>query len=132
MENSHIQTLLICGIVLLLFGVNYGAGEENNTGNASNSIKESAASSSFTTDWWPMFRHDSGNTGYSSSEAPAEWVEYWQYQTADFIIGSPAVVDGKIYIGSPDYYKKSRISSECISITTASLNDRRRPLYRCC
>jgi len=125
MDKSLIKKLLICGIILLLFGVNYGAGVENNTGYTSNSIitNETTASSSFTTDWWPMFRHDPGNTGYSLSEAPADWVEYWQYQTTDFIIGSPAVVDGKVYIGTPGYYNKSSTSPDApITLQPHSVN----------
>ena len=108
MEKSLIKKLLICGIIFVLFGVNYGAGAGTNTdykNNVSNT-NESTSSSSFTTDWWAMFRHDSGNTAYSLSDAPEDWVEYWNYQTSDFIVGSPVIVDGKVYIGTPGYYKK--------------------------
>lgn len=53
-------------------------------------------------DWWPMFRHDTNHIGISTSSAPDENDVLWLYQTGGFITSSPAVLDGKVYIGSGD------------------------------
>lgn len=52
-------------------------------------------------DWWYMFRHDLNHSGYSTSIAPENNNTLWTRK----IIGSsgfssPAVVDGRVYIGS--------------------------------
>ena len=53
-------------------------------------------------DWWPMFHHDPSHTGYSTSTAPNTNNTIWNYTTGGRVNGSPAVVDGKIYV--PSYY----------------------------
>jgi len=54
-------------------------------------------------DWWPMFHHDLNHTGYSNSTAPNTNNIIWNYRTNDKVVwSSPAVVDGKVYIGSGD------------------------------
>jgi len=82
-----------------------------------NQINATSSVSSTLTDWWPMSRHDTGNTGYSLSEAPTNWVEYWKYHTERWYnTGSPAVVNGKVYVGNP-----SNMSVLCIDATDGSL-----------
>jgi outer membrane protein assembly factor BamB len=56
------------------------------------------------TDWWPMFHHDPAHTGYSTSTAPNTNNTLWSYKTVSAVYSSPAVVDGKVYIGSSDGY----------------------------
>jgi len=51
---------------------------------------------------WPMFHHDLFNTGYSPSTAPDTNNVKWSYRTGHHIHSSPAVTDGKVYIGSYD------------------------------
>ena len=54
-------------------------------------------------DWWPMFRHDLTHTGYSTSKAPNNNQSLWTYTAGRYIgYSSPAVADGKVYIGSWD------------------------------
>ena len=53
-------------------------------------------------DWWPMFRHDPAHTGYSTSTAPETCNVLWNYTTGGYVESSPAVVDGRVYIGSWD------------------------------
>lgn len=53
-------------------------------------------------DWWSMYRHDLKNTGFSTSEAPDTNDVLWSYTTMHIISSSPAVSNGKIYIGSWD------------------------------
>ena len=51
---------------------------------------------------WSMFRHDLSHTGYSESPAPNTNQTQWTYTTGDYVFSSPAVVDGKVYVGSED------------------------------
>jgi len=62
-------------------------------------------SSSDGTDWWSMFRHDLQHSGYSTSNAPDTNNVLWDYTIGFRIYSSPAVVDGRVYIGaySPSY-----------------------------
>ena len=53
-------------------------------------------------DDWPMFRHDLSHSGYSTSTAPKTREVKWIYITGDWVESSPAVADGKVYIGSYD------------------------------
>jgi outer membrane protein assembly factor BamB len=53
-------------------------------------------------DWWPMFHHDLSHTGYSTSTAPDTNNVLWRYTTGYFVSSSPAVADGKVYVGSLD------------------------------
>ena len=55
-------------------------------------------------DWWPMFHHDLNHTGYSTSRAPKTNQTLWSYTTGSSILwSSPAVADGRVYVGSADY-----------------------------
>ena len=49
---------------------------------------------------WSMFRHDLQHSGYSTSEAPDTNNVIWEYATFGWVRSSPAVADGKVYIGS--------------------------------
>jgi len=51
---------------------------------------------------WPMFRHNPRHTGYTKSPAPNTNQTQWTYTTGGFVFSSPAVVDGKVYVGSRD------------------------------
>jgi outer membrane protein assembly factor BamB len=51
---------------------------------------------------WPMFRHDLWHTGYSTSPAPITNQTLWTYTTGNVTASAPAVVDGKVYVGSWD------------------------------
>ena len=52
-------------------------------------------------DWWPMFHHDLNHTGYSTS-APITNYTAWSYATGSYVLSSPAVVGGMVYVGSDD------------------------------
>jgi outer membrane protein assembly factor BamB len=49
-----------------------------------------------------MFHHDENQIGFSTSSAPDTDDVLWSYQTGNYITSSPAVMDGKVYIGSWD------------------------------
>jgi len=51
---------------------------------------------------WPMFHHDLTRSGYSTSYAPARNFTLWTYDVEIGVSSSPAVVAGKIYLGSDD------------------------------
>lgn len=55
-------------------------------------------------DSWPMFRHDLTHSGYSTSSAPNTNTTLWSYSPPEFTTwfgdSSPAVLDGKVYIGA--------------------------------
>jgi len=55
-----------------------------------------------TVDWWSMFHHDLNHSGYSTSRAPNTNNTIWNYTTGGSVWSSPAVVDGKVYVGSND------------------------------
>ena len=65
-------------------------------------IQGAKAALSSSNDDWPMFRHDSSHTGYSASTAPNTNNTIWRYTTGYWVESSPAVADGKVYIGSYD------------------------------
>lgn len=53
---------------------------------------------------WPMFHHDLAHTGYSPSLGPNTNNSLWNYNDGNgYVRSSPAVVDGKIYVGSYNY-----------------------------
>ena len=54
-------------------------------------------------DSWSMFRHDSTGAGYSTSVAPTTNQTLWSYTSGNGRLWScPAVVSGKLYVGSWD------------------------------
>jgi outer membrane protein assembly factor BamB len=57
-----------------------------------------------TSDDWPMFHHDLGHTGYSTSNGPVTKRTLWTFTTDGAVSASPAVVDGVVYIGSDDEF----------------------------
>jgi len=60
---------------------------------------------SLDTDWWHMWRHDPGNCGSSTSEAPNTNLISWQKNIGDQIYsGVPIVVDNKLYISTNWYF----------------------------
>ena len=63
---------------------------------------------------WPMFRHNLNRTGYTESPAPLNNQTIWTYQTGGPVYSSPAVVDGRVYVGSDDGYLY------CLNATTTT------------
>jgi parallel beta-helix repeat protein len=55
-------------------------------------------------DWWPMFHHDLGHSGYSTSTGPTTNRTLWTYATGSGVYGAcPAVAGGVVYVGSSDH-----------------------------
>jgi outer membrane protein assembly factor BamB len=60
-----------------------------------------AAVTSFTSQDWSMYRHDPGHTGYTTAAGPTAPNVLWNFSTSGTPVdSSPAVVDGKLYVGS--------------------------------
>jgi outer membrane protein assembly factor BamB len=53
---------------------------------------------------WPMYRHDSGHTGYAISPAPDTNLTAWKFKTGAQVFSSPAVAYGRVFVGSWDGY----------------------------
>jgi len=53
-------------------------------------------------DDWPMLHHDLIHSGYSTSPTPVTQHVRWTFSTGDWVESSPAVVAGKVYVGSWD------------------------------
>jgi outer membrane protein assembly factor BamB len=51
---------------------------------------------------WPMFHHDLAHTGYATSPAPNTNQVLWNYTTGGRVWSSPAVANGRVYVGSED------------------------------
>ena len=51
---------------------------------------------------WPTFHHDDSHSGYSESPAPGTNNKLWNYTTGSYVYSSPAVADGRVYVGSYD------------------------------
>jgi len=51
---------------------------------------------------WTMFHHNLRHTGYTKSPAPNTNQTLWNYTTGDWVYSSPAVADGRVYVGSFD------------------------------
>jgi len=74
-------------------------------------------------DWWPMRGHDLNHTGYSTSTAPKTNKTIWVYTTGEVVCSSPAIVDGKVYVGSYDgkiYCLNASNGSKIWSYTTSN------------
>ncbi len=117
MEKQHVmlyKTLLI-GILILFIGAiitpsisgnvsKIGDIKSVKTRDINNAIqtKQRDPHTTSTSDWWPMFHHDIQHSGFSTSNAPVTNNVLWVYKTGYWVGSSPAVADGKVYIGSLD------------------------------
>ena len=79
------------------------------------------------TDWWSMWRHDPGNCGSTTSEAPNTNQISWQKNIGDQIYsGVPIIVDNKLFISTNWYYfdgPPGPPSLETLTIPDAKIKD---------
>ncbi|MGB7531465.1 MAG: PQQ-binding-like beta-propeller repeat protein [Halobacteriota archaeon] len=52
---------------------------------------------------WPMFHHDARHTGYTDDTIPDNLELLWSYETGNCVDSSPAVANGKVFVGSDDH-----------------------------
>jgi outer membrane protein assembly factor BamB len=77
-------------------------------------------------EWWPMFGGDITHSRYTPSLAPDTNSMRWSYTTNGAVESSPAVVHGRVYVGSADgkvYCLDAVTGSLVWSYTTASYVD---------
>jgi outer membrane protein assembly factor BamB len=73
-----------------------------------------------TEDWWWMFHHDLNHTGNSTSVVHEYIESLWNCTTGGGVRCSPAVVDGKVFVGSEDGYVYALNASTGQSIKNSS------------
>jgi outer membrane protein assembly factor BamB len=76
-------------------------GEDSENNGATNSVTVYADSPESPDDW-PMSHHDPEHTGYSTTTAP-ETNYLWKRVIGSEVVSSPAIVDGRLYVGSSDH-----------------------------
>jgi len=91
MKTGILIALLLLSTLTLAFNIQ----PAKTTGTRPNGSPKQTA-----VDWWPSFHHDLRHTGYSTSEAPDDNHTLWSYHTGGNVESSPAVADGKVYVGS--------------------------------
>lgn len=70
---------------------------------ASDKIPNQNQQNPISNDWWPMFRHDSTHSGFTTATTPEDNSVLWTYQTNFYITSSPSISHGRVYIGSDDW-----------------------------
>ena len=84
-------------VIILLLTVTFTVNAEILNNNFVESIENKKISYD---DDWSMFHHDLQNIGYSTSSAPNYRHILWKFKANQFVRSSPAVANGKIFIGS--------------------------------
>jgi outer membrane protein assembly factor BamB len=102
MKNRIEKKIFVLGLMIFVIGAVYLPSIGAEIGRNTPTMNDSGYRSASTTDWWMMFRHDASHSGYSSSSAPQTNNVQWTYSVGLEMSGSPAVADGKVYIGSWD------------------------------
>jgi outer membrane protein assembly factor BamB len=98
MQNCRWNKVFVLAIICLFIGVGITSGISGSIKNKKEIVQDLKPSQA--TDWWPMFHHDNLNSGNSSSLAPEDNNIFWNYTTGGVVHSSPAVIDGKVYVGS--------------------------------
>jgi len=104
--KKKIVGILICTLLIATVIPSISGNIDENIGietiMSTSQTDDNSAISSANVNWWPMFRHDLGHSGHSTSDAPDTNNVLWSYTTGGRVWSSPAVSDGKVYIGSLD------------------------------
>jgi len=99
---------LICMLLIAVAVLPVVPGAVNNVGNTLKeqqiTVEEGSTSQGDDVDWWPMYKHDPENLGYSTSTGPNTNNILWTFtaEGGNLMYASTAVVDGKAYAGSRD------------------------------
>ena len=100
LSKTRVLTVLAISLFFGAGAVQSISGYQSIQGNANLECNANSATSN-NIDWWPMFHHDPGNTGYSTSYGPDTNNILWIFN-ATGIVNSPSVVDGKVYFGTDE------------------------------
>jgi outer membrane protein assembly factor BamB len=106
------KILVIVLIQILITSPALALGKASSLDSASKTSQPSS-----TIDWWPMFCHDTAHTANSSSPAPSFNHTAWSHTVSDWIESSPALLDGKAYISTINWWKGH---VHCIDLYTGS------------
>ncbi len=118
MSKNLIKKTLVFGIIILFIGaiiipsISGNVSKMNDIKNITTKdinntmqTKERKPLPMSTTDWWPMFRHDSGNTGSATSIAPNTNHLCWKETISDEIYSAtPIVYNDRLYISTSSFY----------------------------
>jgi outer membrane protein assembly factor BamB len=113
MKNRYFTNILVSLIIGLLLLLSFNIGAVNLSEQTFH--EKTLSYAPLDLDWWPMFRHDFINTGFSTNTPPITNDILWTYQTNDGISATPAIVHGKVYVASEDF------TLYCIEMDTGSL-----------
>ena len=104
MQKTLLKKGIVSAVIVLFIGMSVTSGVPREIGNNSEDLRlpDSETRSLSTTDWWPMFHHDLNHSGYSTADTTETNNVTWTYTTGGWVYSSPAVSDGKVYIGSDD------------------------------
>jgi outer membrane protein assembly factor BamB len=104
MKNTFLKKILIIGIILLFLGTSVIPGILGDIEKEKDIIQvnEPRFAPSSTADCWSMFGHDLNHSHSSTSLGPDTNKSLWNYTTGGMAYSSPAVANGKVYIGSAD------------------------------
>ncbi len=118
MSKNLIKKTLVFGISILFIGTIITpsiSGNVNNMNDIKNvktrdinnviQTKKPKPHTTSTTDWWPMFRHDPGNTACSESIAPNTNNLCWKETISEEIYSAtPIIYNDQLYISTSSYY----------------------------
>ena len=108
LEKKQLKRTFALCIILILFSISltsngsgYNVKYKAKNGNYSNDVTPDIGFVSIESDEWPMFRHDTFRTGYSTSDAPntnnTKWI---QNVSGNIEFCSPVISDNRLYIAS--------------------------------
>ncbi len=96
-----IALVILCGAVLPVTGqLPHKAGDNQQK----NMEQQSAGGRE--ADLWPMFRHDSGNTGYTTTDSPQMNHLAWKQQIGSETSSTPILSGNNLYLSTGWYYKQ--------------------------
>jgi len=102
MQHSLLKRVFVIGFIFIFIGMVLIPSLNSNIvkNNRIFNILDNKKSSSII-DWWPMYQHDTHNTGYSRSIAPSTNYTCWKYSSEGRIVWlSPSVLNGRLYFGT--------------------------------
>ncbi|MDD1778367.1 MAG: PQQ-binding-like beta-propeller repeat protein [Candidatus Helarchaeota archaeon] len=102
--STPIGFIFIFVLLFVYIGCNTNVSSLDARSNASDSLQLATVpgSSDPTQDEWPMFRGQLNHTGEAHTTPTIHASPFWTYSTDFYVRSSPAVVSGRVYIGSID------------------------------
>jgi len=99
MQKRLVRKGLVLGIIVLFVGAGVVPSINGSNGKIKDSFfpYEHQVATSSSSDWWPMFKHDVQNSGFSPSNAPETNNVNWTFAANDEG-GSPVVYKNKVYL----------------------------------